>query len=116
MKNKTASQELVAFCGLYCGECGRYKNKKCPGCKDNVKAAWCQIRKCCLENGRLSCAECSVHANPSECKKFNNLISKLFGFIFGSDRQASIDMIKEKGYQGYAEEMVRRGTHSAKKR
>jgi len=69
-----------------------------------------------MENGRMSCADCQVFATASECKKFNNIFSKLFGFIFGSDRQASVDMIKEKGYEAYAEEMTKRGTHSAKKK
>jgi hypothetical protein len=115
-QTKTADKNLVAYCGLYCGECGRYKSKKCPGCQKNEKATWCKVRKCCMENGKLSCAECQVFATASECKKFNNIFSKLFGFIFGTDRQTSIDAIKEKGYEAYAEEMIRRGTHAIKKK
>jgi hypothetical protein len=115
VKENGASKNLVAYCGLYCGECGRYKSKKCPGCQKNEKASWCKVRRCCMENGKLSCADCKVFASASECSKFNNIFSKLFGFIFGSNRQASIDMIKDKGYEAYAEEMVRRGTHSLKK-
>ena len=111
-----ASKNLIAFCGLYCGECGRYKQGKCPGCRKNEKASWCKVRKCCLENDRASCADCKVYATASECQKFNNIFSKLFGFIFGSDRQACIDMIKEKGYEAYAEEMTKRGTQTIKKK
>lgn len=116
MEQKTADSNLVAFCGLYCGECGAHKKGKCPGCKKNEKAGWCKVRKCCLENGKLSCAECQVFASASECKKFNNIFSKLFGFLFGSDRQACINRIKEKGYESYAEEMAECGTHSIKKK
>ncbi|MCX6761958.1 MAG: DUF3795 domain-containing protein [Candidatus Moranbacteria bacterium] len=116
MDQKTPNKNLIAYCGLYCGECGRYLKGKCPGCQKNAKATWCKIRKCCIESGKLSCADCTVHATASECKKFNNMISKLFAFIFGSDREACINMIKEKGYDGYAEEMTKRGAQSLKKK
>lgn len=115
MEQKTEDKNLVAFCGLYCGECKSYKKGKCPGCKKNEKASWCKVRKCCMENGILSCADCRVKASATECKKFNNIFSKIFSFIFQSDRQASIDMIKERGYQAYTEEMTRRGSHAIRK-
>ncbi|MBN2144478.1 MAG: DUF3795 domain-containing protein, partial [Candidatus Aureabacteria bacterium] len=54
----TINPRLVAFCGLYCGACGRYLKNKCPGCVGNEKAAWCSVRTCCLENHFSSCAEC----------------------------------------------------------
>jgi len=69
-----------------------------------------------MENGKLSCADCTVYASPQECKKFNNIFSKLFGFIFGSDRLASIDMIKARGYEAYAEEMTKNKTHCIKRK
>lgn len=116
MTQKTPNKNLIAYCGLYCGECKAYKIGKCPGCHENKKANWCKIRKCCIEGGKLSCADCTVYASASECKKFNNMISKLFAFIFGSDRQACINMIKEKGYDAYANEMTKRGAQSLKKK
>ena len=116
MEQKNADKNLIAYCGLYCGECGKYKSGKCPGCQKNEKVSWCTVRKCCIENGKVSCADCKVYVSASECKKFNNIFSKLFGFIFGYDRQASINMIKEKGYDAYAQEMVHRGTHCVKKK
>ena len=63
---------LVAYCGLYCGGCKAYLHSKCPGCHENKRAGWCKIRKCCIANGKLSCADCTVHATPAECKKFNH--------------------------------------------
>jgi hypothetical protein len=111
-----ADKGLVAFCGLYCGECKAYKKRKCQGCKKNEKALWCKVRKCCLENGKLSCADCRIVASATDCRKFNNIFSKLFGFIFRSDRQACINMIKEKGYEAYAAEMAKRRKHSMKKK
>lgn len=109
-------KNLVAFCGLYCGECKANKKGKCPGCQKNEKATWCKIRACCLENKRRSCADCQEFTNASDCKKFNNLFSKLFAFVFKSDRQACINMIKEKGYDAYAREMTKRGAQSIKKK
>ena len=116
MEQKIADKNLVAFCGLYCGECKAYKKEKCPGCQKNEKATWCKIRTCCLENKRRSCADCQEFTNVSECNKFNNFFSKLFAFVFKSDRQACINMIKEKGYDAYAEEMTKRGEQSIKKK
>jgi hypothetical protein len=116
MEQKTANKDLIACCGLYCGECRQYKKGKCSGCQKNEKATWCKVRTCCLESGKCSCADCQEFATASECKKFNNIFSKFFALVFGSNRQACIDRIKEKGYAAYAEEMVSRGTHSLKKK
>ena len=104
-KEITADKELVAYCGLYCGACGRYLSGKCPGCKKNEKASWCAPRKCCIEKGYLSCAECEEFSDQNECKKFNNFISKIFKVIFGSNRRACLRRIKEIGYENYAKEM-----------
>ena len=41
-----------------------------------------------------------------ECKKYNNFISKAFGYIFNSDRSACINWIKETGYEDFANEMT----------
>ena len=116
MREVKKDPNLVAFCGLYCGACKRYLKEKCPGCQGNEKATWCAVRKCCLENNHRSCADCRVYATASECKKFKNLMSKLFAFLFGSDRQACIDAIKERGYENYAEDMSVKKIHSVKKR
>lgn len=100
-----ADENLVAYCGLYCGSCHSYLKEKCPGCHKNEKATWCQIRSCCMENSYSSCADCKKFQDANECKKFNNIISKIFGFIFRSNRAACILQIKEKGIKGHAEIM-----------
>ena len=102
MKEISADSELVAHCGLYCGACKRYLKEKCSGCKENVKAAWCKIRACCIENSYISCADCREFGDPMDCKKFNNIMSKLFAVLFRSNRKACIEMIKDKGYEEYA--------------
>jgi hypothetical protein len=107
--------KLIAFCGLYCAACGKYQNGKCPGCADNTKATWCTIRSCCTDNNYKSCADCKEFSDPMKCKKYNNFMSKLFGFIFKSDRAACISLIKEKGYEGFASYMSEKGWQSIKR-
>ena len=105
MKEITADKGLVAFCGLYCGACRSYLNGKCPGCRENVKATWCKVRECCMENSLQSCADCTT-IDLHECRLHNNFISRIFGMIFNSDRAACVERIKELGYDDFALEMA----------
>jgi hypothetical protein len=114
MKDIISDTRLVAYCGLYCGACRRFLKGKCPGCHDNVKASWCGIRKCCIELGYSSCADCAEFTDPSGCKKFDNFISKIFGLIFRSDRRACIMQIKDLGLKGHAENMAASKRHTIK--
>ncbi len=95
----------IAYCGLYCAACRKFTSGKCPGCKDNIRATWCKVRQCCIENNYRSCADCTK-SELLACKKFNNNISKLIGLIFRSDRPACIARIKEIGYDYFATEMA----------
>jgi hypothetical protein len=96
---------MIAYCGLYCGACPAYLKGKCPGCAENSKASWCQIRTCCMANHYKSCADCKEYSNVMECKKYNNFISSVIGFIFRSNRAGCIALIKEKGYEGFTSYM-----------
>jgi Protein of unknown function (DUF3795) len=115
MRTITTSSSLVAFCGLYCGACGSYLKERCLGCAGNDKAAWCKIRSCCKEKDISSCAECKEFTDAMECAKFNNLMSKIFGALFRSDRAACIRQIKEIGRQGHAEKMAAARTQTIKR-
>lgn len=115
MKEIVPNPELVAYCGLYCGACQSYLKEKCPGCHENKKATWCQIRTCCMENHYASCADCKEFEHPKACKKYHNFISKLIGFILGSDRSACIAQIKKLGLQGHAENMAAQKRQTIKK-
>jgi len=68
------------------------------------------VRACCLENSYSSCAECKTTPEPRDCKKYHNLIARLFGLIFRSARRACILQIREMGLQGHAETMADRQT------
>ena len=113
-KQIVVDKHLIASCGLYCGACGSYLKGKCPGCKENVKATWCKTRLCCIENNYSSCADCQK-IELMDCKKFNNVFSKLIGFILRSDRPACIRRIKEIGTEKYAIEMAASKRQSIKR-
>ena len=115
MKKIKADVKLIARCGLFCGACTRYLREKCPGCIKNVKATWCGIRKCCAEKGYDSCADCTTHKDPMTCSLFNNFMSKIFGFIFRSDRRACIELIRRDGAKKYAAAMASKGLQSIRR-
>lgn len=106
MKEIIADSMLVAYCGLYCGSCRRYLGGKCPGCLDNARAEWCKVRTCCIENKYLTCADCATFEDPKDCKKFNNAVSKIIGFVLRSDRAGCIRQVKRLGLEGHAENMA----------
>jgi hypothetical protein len=115
MKAIIADSKLIAYCGLYCGACKSYLKGRCWGCAKNEKATWCKIRTCCAQNNYASCASCVKFGDVAECKKFNNFISKVFAFLFGSNRKGCIGAIKEKGLEGYAKDMAGKKLQSLKK-
>ena len=110
-----ANPDLVAYCGLYCGACGAFRKGRCPGCHNNEKASWCKIRTCNKAHGYSSCADCVEFPDPTQCKKFNNLISKIFSVVLRSNRPACISQIKMKGLTWHAQEMHRNGWQSLKR-
>lgn len=116
MKEIENDVQMIAYCGLYCAACGSYTKGKCRGCHENVKASWCKVRTCNMQNGYSSCAECKEFSDPKDCKKFNNIVSKVFALVFRSDRPASIAMIKEKGYENYAGYMTENKLQVIKRR
>lgn len=115
MKNITSDPSLVAYCGLYCGACRSYLKERCPGCHENAKATWCQVRSCCIEKSYSSCADCKDFADTQSCKKYNNVISKIIGFVLRSDRGACIKQIKKIGLQGHAHTMAKEQKQTIKR-
>jgi hypothetical protein len=111
-----ADTKLIARCGLYCGACGRYLRGRCPGCHENAKATWCKVRACCEERGFATCAECQDVPDPNDCRKFNNVISKVIGLVLNSDRQACVLKIRDLGALDYARFMAERGIQSLPRR
>ena len=62
----------IARCGLACCLCS--ENGHCNGCHDDScpGAAWCEVRKCCIEKEINHCFECE---EAEECRK--GILSKL---------------------------------------
>ena len=108
--------ELVACCGLYCGQCGAYKKGKCVGCAAATNRGWCPVKKCCKEHGYASCAECKEFPDPADCRKFNSFVSKMFSFFFNSDRRAGVLKIRELGREGFAGYMNDLGRQAIRRR
>lgn len=115
MKSSGANEDLVAYCGLYCGECGKLKKGKCPGCAGNEKATWCKVRTCCIENNYHSCADCTQFENFEDCKKLNNFVAKGFAIVFRSNRMKNLQKIKNDGRMAFAEEMTETGKMTYKR-
>jgi hypothetical protein len=115
MKEITTDPSLVAYCGLYCGACRAYLKGRCPGCHENQKASWCKVRSCCIQNEFASCADCKQYPNPDDCKYFNNIMAKLFGILFRSNRAACIQQIREIGIDRHAENMAQHKRQTIRK-
>ena len=73
--------DLLGYCGLYCGGCSVYQNTvngapmknengeimECKGCNSELTTGWCSvcdIKKCSRNKGIRYCLECSE--NPCE--------------------------------------------------
>lgn len=115
MKEIEANENLVAYCGLYCGSCTAFLKEKCLGCIKNEKASWCEIRKCNAENEYRTCGDCTIVSSTKECKKFENLIAKAIGFFTGTDRGACVEQIKKEGIASHASIMAEKKLMSLKK-
>jgi hypothetical protein len=68
-----------------------------------------------MERGYSSCADCRDFADPQQCGKYNNFISKIVGFLLRSDRAACIQQIKTIGMQGHADTMAKQRLQTIRK-
>jgi hypothetical protein len=99
LKNRTmehTNNNLVSYCGFYCGACPKYTKGQCEGCKgDNQKCALgykaCQVRPCCIENGFSSCAECDKYESVKDCKIYNPFMIRFGQFITRTNRRLGIE-------------------------
>jgi len=95
-------ENLISYCGFYCGACPTFTSGKCEGCRgDSPKCAVgvkkCQVKQCCVENEFFTCADCTKCASTKECKKYNPLSITLGEWISSTSRRKGIEMIREKG-------------------
>lgn len=103
--NEESKEFILAHCGLVCSDCGMYIKGRCGGChSDKPMSLNCKVKPCSQDKSYVTCAQCSDFANLKECKKLNNFTSKIFGFIFRSDRIGNLCSIREIGLEKFKEE------------
>ena len=54
-----------------------------------------------MDNEYNTCADCKYFQELRECKKLNNIISKIFGFIYKTNRIESLNRIREIGLEKF---------------
>jgi len=88
----------LAFCGLVCSGCGAFTRGRCKGCHSpKPMHSRCPVKRCATEKSISSCADCTAFPDLHDCKKLNNFVSKVFGFIFRSDRIGNLNKIRDVG-------------------
>ena len=105
-QNMERSEQLVSYCGLYCGACSAYQKGTCMGCKGDspncgIGYRKCKVRPCCIEKGYSTCAECKEHPSVQKCKDFNPMLMRVGCFVTRTSRAKGIEMIQEKGTQAF---------------
>ena len=94
--NDEPKKFVLAYCGLVCSECGMYLKQKCQGChSDKPMSLKCKVKPCAQEKSYTTCAECTDFENLKDCKKLNNFISKIFGFIFCTNLIGNLNRIRQ---------------------
>ncbi|MCK5173858.1 MAG: DUF3795 domain-containing protein [Planctomycetes bacterium] len=100
-----SKEVVVAYCGLVCSDCGAYLKGRCQGCHcDKPMNKGCKVKPCAQERNCSTCGDCGGFENLKECDKLNNFISKIFAFIFRSDRIGNLNRIREIGIDRFKEE------------
>ena len=64
----------------------------------------CKVKPCANEHCYSTCAECAQFDDLKNCKKLNNVISKIFALIFRSDRIGNLYKIRELGLDQFKAE------------
>ncbi len=99
-------RELISYCGLYCGNCRAYNKGNCPGCREKTDAGWCKVRTSVVERRYFTCADCP---EMDTCNIRDNWLSKIFEFVFRSDKTLNLTVMREKGYDFFVAEVEQSG-------
>ncbi|HEY3358602.1 MAG TPA: DUF3795 domain-containing protein [Polyangia bacterium] len=96
--------EHIAPCGLFCTNCPKLAQGKCQGCQVAPGFERCEVRRCCIAKGILTCASCPDFAPPRsyrECGKLNSFIARAIGFFMKSDRCGAVQILRDEGVADY---------------
>lgn len=107
----TAEENLISYCGFYCGACPKFLKSQCKGCKGNkpecaVGYNACKVRPCCIENNYSGCADCKKYDTVRNCKAYNPIMIRFGQFITGTNRRKGIELIKAKGKSEFLKFMI----------
>jgi hypothetical protein len=106
--NKKQKWNLVAPCGLYCGECTAFLNGKCKGCRSNRGLSreyrkYCKIYGCAEKKNVRICIEC----DKFPCKFFNFFAAeKLEESSWFLDIWANMKQIQEIGLANFLKKKI----------
>ncbi|MBU1153973.1 hypothetical protein KKB84_08465 [bacterium] len=104
MSGTNTQDMIIAYCGLCCTNCGMYQKNKCQGChSDKPMNRNCRMKACAMARGFITCAQCADFTDLKGCKKLYNVVSRLFGFVFRSDRIGGLNSIREIGLERFKE-------------
>ena len=99
-------EKIVAYCGLVCNDCGAFKKNRCGGCYcEKPMNMGCKVKPCAVDRGYGTCAECCDFDEFADCKKLNNFISRIFAFIFKSNRIGNLKRIRQIGLDEFKREI-----------
>lgn len=91
-----------------------YVKGKCRGChSEKPMHSRCKVKACCLDRQYVTCAECDQFADLKQCGKLHNLISRIFGLIFRTDRIGNLSRIREIGIDRFARETAAQNDRGA---
>ena len=100
-----SSSVIVACCGLVCSDCGAYRRGRCQGCHtDKPMYRHCTVKACVQFRQYTTCADCTPYRDLTQCGKLHNFISRIFSWLFGTDRIGNLYRIREVGLEAFREE------------
>ena len=103
----TTNDVIIAHCGLCCSNCGMFLKGKCQGChSDRPMNRHCKMKACSISRGYTNCAQCTEFSDLRDCKKLNNIVANLFGFVFRTNRIGNLERIREIGLDAFKKEKV----------
>ena len=92
----------VAYCGLYCPTCGTMRVGRCEGCKTGGGFSGCKVRACAMDRGYTTCAQCG---EMESCPKLDNLLSRLYAWVFRTRRMENLREIRDHGLEPFVARM-----------
>jgi hypothetical protein len=107
MKIELNNQDLIAPCGLYCGECEAFQDGRCEGCISRKGLCLkyteiCKIYSCCVDGrGHRFCSECQ----DFPCEKFTKFFNTLTWY---NEVVGNLKKIKNIGTERFLEEQAKR--------